>query len=40
MNDNFVNIKVDREKRSDPDTVYMEAVQSITGSGGWPLTVF
>ena len=40
MNDNFINIKVDREERPDLDTVYMEAVQSITGSGGWPLTVF
>jgi uncharacterized protein len=40
MNDKFVNIKVDREERPDLDTVYMDAVQSITGSGGWPLTVF
>jgi len=40
MNENFVNIKVDREERPDFDTVYMEAVQAITGSGGWPLTVF
>jgi uncharacterized protein YyaL (SSP411 family) len=40
MNDNFVNIKVDREERPDLDAVYMEAVQAITGSGGWPLTVF
>jgi uncharacterized protein YyaL (SSP411 family) len=40
MNDHFINIKVDREERPDLDTVYMEAVQSITGSGGWPLTVF
>lgn len=40
MNENFVNIKVDREERPDLDTVYMEAVQLITGSGGWPLTVF
>ena len=40
MNDNFVNIKVDREERPDLDSIYMEAVQSITGSGGWPLTVF
>jgi uncharacterized protein len=40
MNDNFVNIKVDREERPDLDAVYMDAVQSITGSGGWPLTVF
>src|SRR4030042_7146754 len=34
MNQNFINIKVDREERPDLDTVYMEAVQSITGSGG------
>ncbi|MBN2568733.1 MAG: thioredoxin domain-containing protein [Deltaproteobacteria bacterium] len=40
MNANFVNIKVDREERPDLDTIYMEAVQSISGSGGWPLTVF
>jgi uncharacterized protein len=40
MNDSFVNIKVDREERPDIDEVYMEAVQSITGQGGWPLTVF
>jgi uncharacterized protein YyaL (SSP411 family) len=40
MNENFVNIKVDREERPDLDAVYMEAVQAITGSGGWPLTVF
>jgi uncharacterized protein len=40
MNENFINIKVDREERPDLDTIYMEAVQSITGSGGWPLTVF
>ncbi|MHB1132810.1 MAG: thioredoxin domain-containing protein [Chloroflexota bacterium] len=40
MNENFVNIKVDREERPDLDTIYMEAVQALTGSGGWPLTVF
>jgi uncharacterized protein YyaL (SSP411 family) len=40
MNEHFINIKVDREERPDLDTVYMEAVQSITGGGGWPLTVF
>jgi uncharacterized protein len=40
MNDNFINIKVDREERPDLDAVYMDAVQAITGSGGWPLTVF
>ena len=40
MNENFVNIKVDREERPDLDAIYMDAVQAITGSGGWPLTVF
>ncbi len=40
MNERFVNIKVDREERPDLDEVYMHAVQAITGSGGWPLTVF
>jgi uncharacterized protein YyaL (SSP411 family) len=40
MNRNFINIKVDREERPDLDSVYMQAVQAITGSGGWPLTVF
>ncbi len=40
MNDNFVNIKVDREERPDLDQIYMSAVQLMTGSGGWPLTVF
>lgn len=40
MNSNFINIKVDREERPDLDSIYMKAVQSITGSGGWPLTVF
>jgi uncharacterized protein YyaL (SSP411 family) len=40
MNDLFINIKVDREERPDIDSVYMEAVQTLTGSGGWPLTVF
>ena len=39
MNDNFVNIKVDREERPDVDQVYMSAVQLMTGSGGWPLNV-
>ena len=37
MNENFINIKVDREERPDVDQVYMNAVQLITGSGGWPL---
>ena len=40
MNNHFVNIKVDREERPDLDAVYMEAVQMLTGSGGWPMTVF
>jgi len=40
MNQHFVNIKVDREERPDLDAVYMEAVQAITGRGGWPLSVF
>ncbi|MGI9091179.1 MAG: thioredoxin domain-containing protein [Gemmatimonadaceae bacterium] len=40
MNDNFVNIKVDREERPDLDSVYMRAVQAMTGHGGWPMTVF
>ncbi len=40
MNENFVNIKVDREERPDIDSIYMQAVQAMTGHGGWPLTVF
>ena len=40
MNDNFVNIKVDREERPDIDQVYMTFVQATTGTGGWPMTVF
>lgn len=40
MNENFVNIKVDREERPDIDAIYMEAVQIMTGSGGWPLNCF
>jgi uncharacterized protein YyaL (SSP411 family) len=39
MNRHFVNIKVDREERPDVDAVYMSAVQAMTGSGGWPMTV-
>lgn len=39
MNDNFINIKVDREERPDIDQVYMTAVQLMTGRGGWPLNV-
>jgi len=38
MNASFVNIKVDREERPDVDAVYMEAVQAMTGHGGWPMT--
>jgi uncharacterized protein YyaL (SSP411 family) len=40
MNENFVSIKVDREERPDLDQIYMDAVQMITGRGGWPLTMF
>ena len=40
MNDNFVCIKVDREERPDIDSIYMTAVQTLTGQGGWPMTVF
>jgi len=40
MNEHFVPIKVDREERPDVDSVYMQAVQGMTGQGGWPLNVF
>jgi len=40
MNKYFVNIKIDREERPDLDHIYMDAVQAMTGSGGWPLNVF
>ncbi|MEA2902221.1 MAG: uncharacterized protein QOH36_2108 [Actinomycetota bacterium] len=40
MNELFVCVKVDREEQPDVDAVYMEAVQAMTGSGGWPMTVF
>ena len=40
MNESFVCIKVDREERPDVDSIYMTAVQALTGSGGWPMTVF
>ncbi len=40
MNEGFVCVKVDREERPDVDALYMEAVQSMTGHGGWPLNVF
>src|SRR5687767_8901104 len=39
MNEGFVSIKVDREERPDIDSIYMSAVQSMTGRGGWPMTV-
>ncbi len=39
MNSNFINIKVDREERPDVDMVYMNAVQIMTGSGGWPMNI-
>ncbi|CAA9396796.1 MAG: Uncharacterized protein YyaL, partial [uncultured Chloroflexia bacterium] len=38
MNRNFINIKVDREERPDLDAIYMQAVQAMTGHGGWPMT--
>jgi uncharacterized protein YyaL (SSP411 family) len=40
MNERFVNVKVDREERPDVDSIYMEAVQAMTGQGGWPMTVW
>jgi hypothetical protein len=40
MNDHYINVKVDREERPDLDTIYMNAVQMMTGHGGWPMTVF
>ena len=40
INEHYVAVKVDREERPDVDAVYMNAVQALTGSGGWPLTVF
>ncbi|MFM7710052.1 MAG: thioredoxin domain-containing protein [Ferruginibacter sp.] len=40
MNEHFINIKVDREERPDVDQVYMDAIQALTGSGGWPLHAF
>jgi uncharacterized protein YyaL (SSP411 family) len=40
MNQYFINVKVDREERPDIDSIYMTAVQAMTGSGGWPMTVF
>ena len=40
MNKHFVSIKVDREERPDLDSIYMQAVQALTGQGGWPMTMF
>jgi uncharacterized protein YyaL (SSP411 family) len=40
LNERFVSVKVDREERPDVDAIYMEAVQAMTGTGGWPMTVF
>jgi uncharacterized protein YyaL (SSP411 family) len=40
LNEHFVNVKVDREERPDLDQIYMSAVQAMTGSGGWPMSVF
>ncbi|MFZ1262891.1 MAG: thioredoxin domain-containing protein, partial [Chitinophagaceae bacterium] len=40
MNESFINVKIDREERPDLDHIYMDAVQAMTGSGGWPLNVF
>ena len=40
MNSNFINIKVDREERPDIDSIYMTAIQSMRGQGGWPLSMF
>src|SRR5690349_9400486 len=40
MNAHFVSIKVDREERPDLDSIYMAAVQALSGHGGWPMTVF
>ena len=40
MNTHFVNVKIDREERPDLDAIYLDAVQAMTGQGGWPLNVF
>ncbi|HNA87652.1 MAG TPA: thioredoxin domain-containing protein [Anaerolineales bacterium] len=40
MNEHFINIKVDREERPDLDNIYMQATVAMTGSGGWPMSVF
>ena len=39
MNENFINIKIDREERPDVDQIYMDAIQMISGNGGWPLNI-
>lgn len=40
LNQNFISIKVDREERPDIDSVYMAVCQTLTGSGGWPMSIF
>src|SRR5690554_7778287 len=40
FNENFIPVKVDREERPDIDSIYMRVCQMMTGSGGWPLTIF
>ena len=40
MNEHFINIKVDREERPDLDSIYMQATTAMTGSGGWPMSIF
>ena len=40
MNEHFINVKIDREERPDVDRIYMTVVQAMTGSGGWPMSVF
>ena len=39
MNENFIPIKIDREERPDIDQIYMDAIQMISGNGGWPLNI-
>ncbi|HBN82552.1 MAG TPA: thioredoxin domain-containing protein, partial [Clostridiales bacterium] len=40
LNENYISIKVDRELRPDIDNIYMRVCQGMTGSGGWPMSVF
>jgi hypothetical protein len=40
LNEHFINVKIDREERPDVDRIYMTVVQAVTGSGGWPMSVF